>query len=235
MLDTSLTLIPVETSKVRDLLYCLLQNISPIAQAAARYSVTDKEVDVFTAEVCSAVWMDHLEIKTIRQYTARAAELRSRVTTLYLWACEALCRTPKTFDAPTVSPEDDVLRLAESIRRSTLLRHKERGTESWEDLCKKKLGAFAAMVLSSTSVDTNTYNPFAFLHKIICSLAAEPSVFELAALVQLVEKETLKLLNLIVAGDTLVDVPSLHAAVRATRIVVIDQSSPQRRVTDDRV
>lgn len=235
MLDTPLTMIPIETWKVRDLLMGLVETISPIAKAAGRYSVTDKDVDTFTAEVCAAACTETLKIQTIRQYMDRADQVRSRVLTLYRWACEALCRAPKSFDTPALSPKDDIPTLAGTIRENEMRGRKERGTESWEALCIKKLGAFASILTSAAGFDTNTYNPYAFLHKAICSLAEKPSVFELAALIQLIEKETLILVNLMVAGDTLVDLPSLHSAVRTSKIVVIDKSPPRRRVRDDRV
>ena len=232
--DASMTVAP---QMFRDLLVEIVKSIAPFAHGMRRFSVTDRDVDCYIAEVTAAAASENpLPSKTVHRFVARGEETFNRAKTLYQWACEAYGRPPKiavkTF--PFACTEASVVQRAEEVRKHRQERLDRLGTRSWDDLCMQKLGAFASIAVSAVSIDLNDYDPYDFVHKSLCALSGDCSLFELAALAQHLEKETLKLVNLSVAGDTLVELPASYSAVRASKIVMVDSvPAPRGRVSED--
>ena len=229
----------VAPSAFRYLYFELVRNFAPYAQGMRRFSVTDREIDGFAAEItAAAISRFPLGTDVIQRTLHRGEEIFNRARTLYHWACEAYGRPPNVSIEPVsfaASPQE-IPHLAEAVKKERTAKLAAHGTASWDALCIEKIGAFAAMALSATQLDLEEYDPYVFIHKIVCRLSGDAGVFELAALAQLLETETMQLVNHLVAGDTLVELPSPHAAVRTSRIVHIDQEpSAPRGVTEDRV
>ena len=221
------------------LLVEIAKSIAPLAHGLRRFSITDREVDCFVAEVTAAAASENLlPPKTAHRYLVRGEDVFNRAKTLYQWACEAYGRPPKIAGAtfPRVCSEETVTQQAGEVRKRRLEKLRQLETLSWDDLCIQKLGAYAAIAVMAVSVDLTDYDPYDFIHKSLCVLSEDCTLFELAALAQHIEKETMRLVNLSVAGDTMVEFPSAHGAVRASKIVMVDQvPAPRGGVSEDRV
>ncbi len=229
----------IETTRVRELLNYIVSGIAPYADAMRRYSVTDKEIDVFVGEVLAASGsIRPLQIETVERFVSRAASIQERAKTLCRWGAEAYGRPPKSFE--TIPSLDclsgDVSTLAAKISKEMRCKYSDEKLRSWHELCESRLRAFASILVTSASFGNPDYDAYGFVHKIVCGLSAKRSLFELAAMAQHIEKETFKLVDLMVAEDALVDLPAPTGPVKAvkkSKIVIVDES--KSRVKADRV
>jgi len=238
LVDTASTRIQVSRDAARDLLIALAGEISPIAMAGRRYTVTDKQVDVFAAEICAALGEESLTLQKLKYFVERSTQIRDRAYTLYQWACEALCRTPKQFKPPVVCGSDPrhVMRLADELRELRALDLAANEASSQTSACIEKLSAYASLVISSTCTDHEEFDPFAALHRYIIDLTDSPGAVDLIALADQISKEMSNLVNSIVSEDTRPNLAAVRPEVRTSRIVVIGNSSSRRdRVSRDRV
>ena len=238
LVDTASTRTLVSRDAVRDLLIVLAGEISPIAVAGRRYTVTDKQVDVFAAEICAALGEESLTLQKLTYFVEGSTQVRDRAYTLYQWACEALCRTPKQFKPPVVCGSDPryLMQLADKLREMRALDLATNETSSQASACIEKLSAYASLVISSTCADHDGFDPFAALHRYILDLADSPSVVDMTALANQISKEMSSLVNSIISEDTRPNLPTDRPEVRTSRIVVIGSPSSRRdRVSRDRV
>jgi hydroxylamine reductase (hybrid-cluster protein) len=225
----------LDTASVGDLLCYIARGIAPYADAMRRYSVTDKDIDMFIAEALAASGSAYpLPVRTVERYVRKATSVRDRAKTLVEWAAEACGRTSKPINS-VLDFEclySNVWETAENIRRDRRERLSDRKVRSWYELCETRLKAFASIVISSMSLAETDYDAYGFIHKTLLGLSGEKSLFELAALSQLIDKEMLKLVNLSLSGDTLVDVPRPVGPVRTSRIISIDPEPVARVMAD---
>ena len=231
--------VTVAPQTYRDLLVEMLKNIAPFAHGMRRFSVTDREIDGFVAEVIAVAASGNVSApERVHRYLVRGEQIFNRAKTLYQWACEVYGRPPKIGATAFsfVCPEEAVMARATEVQESRREKLSRLGTLSWNDLCVQKLGAFASIAISAVNVDLTDYDPYDFIHESLCTLSGEAGRFELAALSQRLEKETLKLVNL-AAGDTSAELPAAkHSAVRASKIVIVDRvPAPREGVSEDRV
>jgi hydroxylamine reductase (hybrid-cluster protein) len=227
----------IDTRAVRDLLCYIARGIAPYADAMRRFGVTDKDIDIFVSEVlASAGSAHHLPMKTVDRYANKAKEMQNRAKTLVEWAALAYGRAAKPIDhiLDFECLLGDVLDVSARIREDRQARLSDKKVRSWYELCETRIKAFASIVVSSISITATDYDAYGFIHKALLGLSGDRSLFELAALSQLIEKEMLRLVNLSVSGDTLVDLPKIGGPVRTSRIVSINPE-PVSRVTRDRV
>ena len=184
---------------------------------------------MFVAETLRSIG-DDVQITAVETVPLliRAETIFEKAKKLYLWSCEAFKKPPKDIRVSMIQTDglDERTLLEKGDARTQERRQSVTGQQDvgyWERVAFSKLAVVSTIALKSVDVDNLDTGVFAFLHKTITRIAEGLSVFELVALVQLIEKENLKRLNTILAGNTLVAVSFPKAAVRRSEIFIISE------------
>ena len=215
----------------KDLLIEAVTGISLYAHFARQFTMTDRDIDMFVVESLVALGENSpLAAIDMVPYLSRAEEVFERGKNLYLWSCEAFGKTPEKIRATMIATverdEAGPFEIGGNENRRRARRDGQQDVAYWERVCIEKLSSLSGVALKSMAFERVDIDVFGFLHKTLATISRGLSVFELVALAQLVEKEKLKLVAAILAGDTIVEAPSPHAAVRRAEIFVISETPP---------
>lgn len=78
----------------------------------------------------------------------------------------------------------------------------------WESVCVDRLGIIGTIIASEPDSVTREYDVSGFLHKALDYLSRNLCGLELVAMADQLEKARLKIVNALLSGDTLVDIPA---------------------------
>ena len=216
-----------ESVIMKDLVIHCICNIAGFAHRARRFTMTDNHIDEFVLHTLSTVLTKRqLVVEEVLPVLESCEAILNRAKNLYCWSCEAFSKPIENIHIAPILPD--------GINRAGLMAHcaaleAERNHDGhdahyWKHVAISKLATLAHMG-GAVSAEL-PYDLFEFIHRILFNIAGGLSVFELVALVQLIEKEQLRFINAALAGDTLVEVPSPMSAVRRMEILVINEPAP---------
>ena len=214
---------------MKELLVQSLTNISVFAHRARHLTMTDQKIDQFVVETLAAsLRKERMTVDETLDVLIASEKITNRARQLYLWSCEAFSKPTEKINIPPI--------LVDGFDSAGLLAYcaeaRSRGDQReyhdihyWRAITVSKLSVLAQMAQKAVP-EKEIFDIFGFFHKILSSLADGLSVFELVALVQLIEKEQFNFINAQIAGNTLVEAPSPLAAVRRSEILVIREPEP---------
>jgi hydroxylamine reductase (hybrid-cluster protein) len=186
----------------------IVRGIALYAYGMRRYSATDDQVDRFVVELLAAsVSEKKVRSNEVKEMIERAEKIRDRARTLYGWAAEANGRTPRTIDEQFECLSDDIGELAFKLEQEKQSHYPDDEVQLQFDLCRKRLGAFATLLLSSQNPSAIGFDAYEFIHRALGTLAYCNTLVELKSLSRYIETKMLMLVHSLMSGGTLVDVP----------------------------
>lgn len=189
----------------------LLQGISFFAHRAKQASITDPKVDSFTAESLGIlVGESPLSLDDFQKLVVKALEIRKAAAALYERACkenkiqrESL---PGRATMEFFTDQKNLAAQARGLNAQKAVRNQK--DFYWESVCIERLGTIGSIVTSDTKSIDREYDVSGFLHKALDYLSRDLSDVELVAMADQMEKARLKIVNALLAGDTMVNIPA---------------------------
>lgn len=209
---------------MKELVARSVSSIAVFAHRARRFTMTDQKIDRFVVETLSAVLMkDDVTEDEILRILKESETMLDRARNLYIWSCEAFSKPIEDIRiAPILTDGLDraVLMARCAEIEADVSPRESHDIQYWRQVALSNLATLAYMTV--TNMSAQQYDIYGFFHKVLSSIADGLSIFELVALVGLIEKEHLNFANAQIAGDTLVDAPS-PTCVRQSRILIINE------------
>jgi hypothetical protein len=191
----------LESGLAKDLLVEAISGVSTYAHHARRFTMIDSSIDAFVAKTLARLSEDrYLTVDETIQLLREVEKLLDRAKNLYHWSCEVFCRPQKEIQATIVPTEElDADGFVEKGRaRLREIRGAKRENQDiryWEDVCITKLFELSASALKIVGDEKKRNGILGFLHKSLSGIAEGRTVFELVAMVQSMEKESMKLVS----------------------------------------
>jgi hydroxylamine reductase len=201
----------LKSSAFKNFFIYLLQGISFFAHRAKQASMTDPQVDRFTAEALGIlVGEAPLSLDDFQKIAVKALEMRKTAAALYERACnEGGIRREPLPGRATIEFFTDKKNLAAQARGLSAKKTVSDPRDFyWESVCIERLGTIGSIVTSDDKSIDREYDVSGFLHKALDYLSKDLSSVELVAMADQLEKARLKIVNALLAGNTLVDIPA---------------------------
>jgi hydroxylamine reductase len=206
----------------RDFLFHALKGVSMFAHRARQLSKSDPEVDRFIAEALGTmVSQKSVALSELHELLKNTLAMREQASELYAKACEPFPDKLETLSGPatmTIFTEPKTIAAqARGLGARKLSGGRSRYDYYWEGVCVERLGNLGGMATFSKSSKLKRFDIYGVLHKSLDCLTRDLGAFELMALSDQLEKESLKLANVVAAGDTLTRGPSLESEIARAR------------------
>lgn len=214
-----------KSAAMKDLIIESISNIAVFAHRARRFTMTDQKIDRFVVQTLSTVFMkDEVTEDEILRILKESEAMIDRARNLYVWSCEAFSKPAEKIRIAPVLPggfDRAELRVRCAQIEAEVGPRENHDIQYWRRVALSNLATLAYM--TTTNISTKRYDIYGFFHKVLSSIADGLSIFELVALVGLIEKEHLNFTSAQVTGNTLVDIPA-PSVVRQSKILIISET-----------
>ena len=214
---------------LKDFLIDMLKGVSMYAHRARRFSLTDREIDLFATDAFNAaVSPNSIHINRVQVLLKGVQETRNRAKTLYQWACELYGRKPEVLSGDAIreiptTPEETIQK---ARRLQEIKTSKAREIIYWERVCTQKLGRLSSLATYLPDGSVCPCDIYGFLHDTLNALSQNPDKLSLVVLKRKIEQAHHNLAKALVAGDTLTDVPLTSFCVSMSEFCSMASDSP---------
>jgi hypothetical protein len=201
----------LESSAFKDFLLLLLKGISIFANRARIASCVNATVDRFVAESLSLLTGESsLDLDGFQRLVERAVAVRANAAEMYDRACVQNALKKEELPSPAAMEFflDKKTLAAQALGLSAKKMSRDQQDFYWESVCTDRLAAIGGIVAREGTASDKEYDVSGFIHKALDYLSRDLSSVELLAMADQLETARIKIVNALIAGDTLVDIPA---------------------------
>lgn len=211
-----------QSTAFKDFLLYLLKGISVFAHRCRTAKLTNPAIDRFTAQSLSVITGENpVNMDEYQTMVVEALKVRRIAADLYESACAHNRIEREDLPGPATmeffTEKETLAAQARGLSAKKLSRDQK--DFYWESVCVDRLGTIGTIIAAEPDSVTREYDVSGFLHKALDYLSKNLSGLELVAMADQLEKARLKIVNALLTGDTLVDIP-------APRITLSDIKNP---------